>query len=254
MTSSQRAALLVCVAIAPLAAACSSGACNDARNECVDATTLGTCAGSVDAIGQSRRWSQAACPADNPSCVTRQTTAGLSPYDAVHRALCAAGPSPDPACDGRGPGLFCANNATFSCADGFLVHAADCNPDACFETDAGTPSCATCLPKSVAVRDESCASGASRVCDGNVVDECVCGYRGRTVTRCDPGQPCVSTGSGTSSNAFCAVSSQPDSRCTAQTEFDLFCTSDELVQCHLGYDVHFRSCPAGCDPATTSCK
>lgn len=89
-------------------AACGNPCFTDNRPRCEDAHTLGICAGSVDAAGQSQKLEAQPCPSQAPVCVAVR----------VGGALCAESRDPDPACAG---GSFCSGSTAVDCNQGFVT-------------------------------------------------------------------------------------------------------------------------------------
>lgn len=113
-------------------------ACGDASNECLDASTVRACRGSVDAFGQSRHWVTTACPAQNPDCVVTTVAATAAPYDRDNPAICATSASRSPDCAQDPSRRFCRGADIFVCQDGYLTWLSSC-PAGC------DPAKASCL-------------------------------------------------------------------------------------------------------------
>lgn len=238
----------------PLASACSTDACGDAATECVDGRTLRTCGGSVDAVGQARRWSTQACPADAPYCVVRATTPNLSPYDRATRATCAPSAEPAPECAGIATGTICNAGRVDRCSGGFLFAGQACS-GACLASSSGAGSaCAVCASPEAAP-DPGCSAPARSVCSGRAIHRCECGFRLELQKTCDADHACVTAPLGPNLDTFCAIGTSLDPRCAGPQTDETYCDgTDVLVQCHLGHAVERVTCKAGCNPDLGVCR
>lgn len=152
--------------VVAVAAACAPGACGNAESHCTDAHTIESCAGSVDAVGQSRHSSTTACPASAPYCV--DTTNGPTPS-----AACVESDQKAPECAADPNGSLCEDGAPTVCRNGYAFRSESCD---------GAHACVVVQRQALCVvgagPDPACAQITQQrdACDGDVLVDCYYGY------------------------------------------------------------------------------
>jgi hypothetical protein len=227
-------AVLVLLALGGLSA-CSADCFNGDRGHCADPHTLSRCEGSVDAVGQSHHRVTIACRGINAVC--------MEPRD--RPALCGISRTPAPECAG-GSGELCRGNSRASCTMGFLSVTEVCSDQCLSNTVASGATCTACS-SAPTTPEPRCNSAVNSVCDGNAVRICACELA-LAPTPCDGGTVCVGAnrdGLHVATEAFCALSSQPDARCQG-TGIRVICDGATLLRCQDGFLVATTRCSGTC--------
>jgi hypothetical protein len=230
---------LVLAAIACLAfvAGCSDE-CSDTSGPatCV-AGGIRWCAATDSILGSRGSWYTQQCTAPNSYCVV--PSPGAAP-------VCMATPEPAPECANIGASAsICFQNAPAACMSGYPVTSDACDAGPC-TVSSGVPgrggSCAFCQEGTTAP-DPGCTSHASTTCFNGATYHCDdCGNRTIVETDCaGQGLVCIQA-----DISFCALSAQPDPRCSSSNGLSVVCAPPVGLSCYDGYLLAIQQACSSC--------
>jgi hypothetical protein len=221
-----------------------------AYRRCTDDPSSSECPGGTICYQASPTSNDAKCVTPcttDASCTPAEYCQSLNRLDSKD-GICVAYLAPGSACGSGGrcaPGFGCAPSLAplTPPVDGGAD--ADASSDAGADADAEAGASPLAVPTSICQdcstadpSTQTCPAGASKVCVGKAVAQCVCGVPIPDHTTCPTA--CAESPTGT---AFCALSNEPDPACGTALHY---CDGDVLVSCYFGFVTDRTKCDADC--------